>query len=90
MMQVILNGLEIQDRAALHGTIVRQLSFPEWYGGNLDALWDCLTDMNDPVEFLVQNREALEENLGSYADLLYRVLKDAALENEGITLAFEE
>lgn len=30
----------------------RGLGFPSWYGGNLDAAWDCLTDISDPVQVL--------------------------------------
>ncbi len=31
-------------------TIQQALDFPEYYGGSLDALWDCLRDMvGDPI-----------------------------------------
>ena len=29
----------------IHEALMRDLDFPDYYGGNLDALWDCLTDM---------------------------------------------
>ena len=29
----------------IHEVLKRDLDFPDDYGGNLDALWDCLTDM---------------------------------------------
>ena len=29
----------------IHEVLKRDLEFPDYYGGNLDALWDCLTDM---------------------------------------------
>ena len=25
------------------------LNFPDFFGGNLDALWDCLTDLTEPT-----------------------------------------
>ena len=28
----------------IHEVLKRDLDFPDYYGGNLDALWDCLTD----------------------------------------------
>ena len=28
----------------IHEILKRDLDFPDYYGGNLDALWDCLTD----------------------------------------------
>lgn len=34
----------------LHMKLAELLDFPEWYGNNLDALYDCLTDLAAPVE----------------------------------------
>ena len=40
-MRFVLDGARIPDRAALHRALAEGLRFPEWYGGNLDALHDC-------------------------------------------------
>jgi hypothetical protein len=34
-----------RDRKAVLRAIGRALAFPTWYGANLDALYDCLTDL---------------------------------------------
>lgn len=34
-----------RDRKAALRAIGRALAFPAWYGANLDALYDCLTDL---------------------------------------------
>lgn len=34
------------DKAALMERIARSLEFPNWFGGNWDALEDCLTDLS--------------------------------------------
>ena len=39
-----LSGITSMDTAL--GTLGRSLAFPDWYGRNLDALMDCLTDMS--------------------------------------------
>ncbi|MGE5339046.1 MAG: barstar family protein [Gemmatimonadota bacterium] len=36
------------DRKAVLREIGRALDFPDWYGANLDALYDCLTDLAEP------------------------------------------
>jgi RNAse (barnase) inhibitor barstar len=36
----------------LHAALAAALGFPDWYGGNLDALWDCLTDLSEPTVLL--------------------------------------
>ena len=33
------------DKKAVLRTIARELAFPSWFGANLDALYDCLTDL---------------------------------------------
>lgn len=34
------------DKAGLLGAMAAALDFPEWFGGNWDALEDCLTDLS--------------------------------------------
>lgn len=36
---------DMRDRKAVLRAIGRALAFPAWYGANLDALYDCLTDL---------------------------------------------
>ena len=51
--QVLLssNCADANDKAAVLGKIGEDLALPKWYGRNLDALYDCLTDLRP-------NREA--------------------------------
>lgn len=35
-----------RNAASLHRILAKGLHFPDWYGGNWDALADCLTDMS--------------------------------------------
>lgn len=45
--RIMLSG--VSDEASFHDRIAVSLGFPGHYGRNLDALWDCLTDVVDPV-----------------------------------------
>jgi len=38
------------DKESLLRSLGRAFGFPEWYGANLDALYDCLTDLPDRGE----------------------------------------
>jgi len=79
---VLLNGFQITDRAQLHLQLARVLELPEWYGGNLDALLDCLSDPCPPTVLQILGMDGLEGALGAdYADSLRRVLTRAHREN---------
>ncbi|MBQ6864967.1 MAG: barstar family protein [Clostridia bacterium] len=36
---------DLKDYMDLHHRIKESMEFPQYYGCNLDALWDCLTDL---------------------------------------------
>lgn len=58
-MKYVLNAKEMQTREEAHEYLKEILELPEYYGKNLDALYDCLSDMED-AEVEIQNLE--EEN----------------------------
>lgn len=86
----ILDGREIEDRKQLHTILADSLKLPEWYGRNLDALYDCLTDRWDDIEIRLLHKNKLQEHLGDYAELLMEVLRVAAEEKPNITYLAED
>ena len=83
-MQISIDCNTIQSRESFHQVFASALSFPEWYGSNLDSLHDCLTSLSGTVR--LDNWEAAEECLGSYGRSARKVLLQAALENESLIL----
>lgn len=59
MNEIQLHCESIREKAQLHAALAEALSFPEWYGNNLDALYDCLTDLEDPVHLHLIDWEQL-------------------------------
>ena len=72
MIHLILDGALGMD--AIHDRVARELHFPRWYGRNLDALYDCLTEVPEDVRLVLINREAL----GARGEALLHTILDAA------------
>lgn len=89
-MYALIDGAEIDSRDALHDALARQLSLPEWYGRNLDALYDCLGDVREDTELRLVHREELFAHLGIYADVLQTVLRNACEDNPHLRFTVEE
>lgn len=85
MKTICLDGSELTDLRACFDLIARELSFPDYFGYNLDALYDCLGDVCTPVTFVTRNEKQLYDALGQDAFLLLSVLYDAAEENPFLT-----
>jgi ribonuclease inhibitor len=61
----------------IHAIIKKALDFPDYYGGSLDALWDCLRDMvGDPVHIEIIGLEVIERKFGDYASKLMETFRD--------------
>ena len=45
METVRLDGRRLRERGEAMELLGRALALPEWWGRNLDALYDCLTDL---------------------------------------------
>ena len=77
MKLVTLSPAELPDLPALHALLARQLDFPAWYGANLDALYDLLTERTEPIDLVLTDPRALRFQLGKDYDRFLRVLRDA-------------
>ena len=76
-----LDGNVLADAAKVHDYLMEMLDFPEYYGKNLDALHDCLTDLED-IEITIT---APEED-GAIFQRILRVFKASENENDSINL----
>ncbi|KJD58668.1 barstar family protein [Bacillus velezensis] len=80
----IIDGKDVTSTEALHRILKDQLDFPDFYGENLNALWDCLTGWIElPLTLVWENFEASQKALGSDADNVLRILKKAQAELDG-------
>lgn len=89
MKHCTIDCRQIQDRQALHETMKAALALPEWYGNNLDGLYDCLTGLTEDTHLWLLHTEALD-GLGDYGAGFCRVLADAARENPALRLTWDK
>ena len=89
METIFLDAAAMTDREAAHDHLAARLCLPAYYGRNLDALFDCLTDSRTPITVRLLHREALEDRLGRCGRALVRLLRRAAAENPCVTLLEE-
>lgn len=80
-MTVQLDGRLMTDRAAAHTHIQQQFSFPEYYGRNLDALYDLLTDISEPTQIQLLYSDVLIHSLQTYGSEMLETFAEAAEEN---------
>ena len=84
MEEIIIDCTQIETPEDLHRIFREKLSFPDWYGSNLDALHDCLTELSGKVRLL--DWETAEANLGSYGKKAKKAIASAALRNTDLDL----
>lgn len=84
MRKITLDLNRMTSLPALHNYLHQALELPEYYGMNLDALHDCLTELAIPTEIIVPAKVKDEKYLGWYGAQLLQVLEDAAEENEAL------
>ena len=80
MKLVILNGYLMSDKEKTHQYLCEQLELPDYYGRNLDALYDCLSEMSSDTYIILINGDLMLENLKDYGQSLIEVFEDSAAE----------
>ena len=77
-MRIELDCALMTGRAETHEYLKQQLQFPDYYGRNLDALYDVLTDCVKPVHMVLIHKDAMLRQLSDYGEALLETLRDAA------------
>lgn len=76
MSDIILDGKSIQTESVFHQIISEKLGFGDYYGRNIDALWDRLsTDTERPIKIIWLDSELSREYLGEYFDKIIDVFE---------------
>ena len=83
--KIVLDCSLWQKKDEVHRAFREALSFPAYYGNNLDALHDMLTTLTG-IDLTVDHSSVLQERFGAWGKNLQRVLLDSAHENPGLRI----
>lgn len=74
-MKIIIHGNEIHSASDFHEKISEAFEFSNYYGKNLDALWDYLsTEVERPVSLFWMNSALSKSTMGDDFDKIASVL----------------
>lgn len=84
MREVTIDCRGFVPRSDLHKALADALLFPDWYGNNLDALHDMLTDIHQNTTLVLLHFDKEDpDNRG-----FLRVLEDSQRENPCLQVIF--
>lgn len=71
--------VHLSGRDLSHGTLAAAFSFPPYYGSNLDALFDCLTEIAQHTMIVLSDSESADART-------LRVIRAAVAQNPRLCL----
>ena len=88
-MQITLQGKEITTIEDFHKVVKRDLQLPDYYGNNLDALWECLTGwVATPLTIIWLDLEESKAMLGPAINRIVDTFNDAEKKVEGFKIEY--
>lgn len=77
---IILDGGRMADKRAMHVELKEKLKLPDYYGGNLDALNDCLGERRERELVVIRDFNAFAEACEGYGFKLLKVFNDNGIQ----------
>lgn len=88
MREFIINGEAMTSKKAMYTHLNRVFSFPNYFGNNLDALWDLLTEENEPTVIYFKHIAKLIEHMDGYGEKLIQVFQNLEQTTDNYTVHF--
>ena len=78
MNNITLKLDKFSTKNEIHNYLKKKMKFPDYYGGNLDALFDCLTDISADT--------AIDIRYDINSDIQREVFSDAVAQNTHLAI----
>lgn len=79
-MLILCDFARLGSAGSLYDYLQEELAFPAYFGRNLDALHDCLTDIGSPTRLILTGASA------PWAQPFLPVIRDAAKRNRNLSV----
>lgn len=90
MKKILLDFSEIKTLYELHDLFENVFSLPDYYGRNMDALWDCLhCSFEEETTICVKNISALPDEMKEAKDTVIELFHDLEAENSEVSIVFD-
>ena len=86
-IQIQVNAMKTLDQA--HTYLAQFMDFPPYYGRNLDALYDMLTEIPQDTQVILPKALGDDHYLGLDGTYIIRVFQDAAQNNPKLHLILQ-
>ena len=83
-MEHLIDLALIRSAEEFHNALAQELDFPDWYGHNLDALYDCLTELPETVHLILKNWNIAT----AFSEGFENVFQNAQADNPDFTVEY--
>ncbi len=90
LKKILIDLAGIAGKGELHEAIRSALSLPDYYGANLDALHDMLTEFGEGMDIVLSGAEKMDDALSGYFEVMKEVFRDASKEVRDLVVEFAE
>lgn len=90
MNYIILDFDGIKSLWTLHEYFKEVFNLPDYYGHNMDALWDCLDcSFEFPTTIVLKNIEKIPSEMNEATEIMLELFEDLQRDNEKVTVQIE-
>lgn len=92
MEKIVLDFANCKNAIDMHHELKATFNFPDYYGENLSALWDCLSyrwDRKECITVIIRGQGKVSKEWQAYMEEILEVFRDVHEETPNVTFIVE-